>query len=118
MAVSLFAAGISNLQGNAEVTFIFILGLLFFFEISAGPILWLYLSEIMRDKGTSFASGVNWTAGIILSFVTPLINKALTIHDEETGKPIDRTKVGYMFIGFGVINIFSTVFYYIFVIES
>ena len=118
MAMSLFAAGLANLYGHSELTFVFILALLFFFECSAGPILWLYLSEIMRDKGTSFASGLNWTAGIIVSFITPLINKALTIHDSETGKATDRTQVGYMFIGFGIINIFSSIFTYIFVIES
>lgn len=72
----------------------------------------------MKDKGTSFASGLNWTTGIVVSFITPMINKALTIHDPITGIAVDRSNVGYMFIGFGVITIFSTIFTHFFVIES
>ena len=56
-----------------------------FFEFSLGPIPWIYMSEIMTDKGLSIAVLINWLTTLMLSIVTPYLIS------------------GYMFIFFGII---------------
>ena len=42
-----------------------------FFEFSLGPITWIYMSEVMTDKGTSFGTLVNLAFTILMAVVTP-----------------------------------------------
>jgi sugar porter (SP) family MFS transporter len=44
-----------------------------FFEISMGPIVWLYCGEIMNDKGISIAVAVNWICAAIVELIFPFI---------------------------------------------
>jgi hypothetical protein len=41
-----------------------------FFEFSLGPLLWIYMSEIMTDKGLSLGVGVNWITTCFIAFFT------------------------------------------------
>merc|ERR1719199_2075544 len=41
------------------------------FEMSIGPILWIYLAEICTDAAISLAVGVNWVFAIMVGFLTP-----------------------------------------------
>jgi MFS family permease len=41
------------------------------FEMSYGPILWLYLAEICTDKAISAAVFANWTSSVIVGQLTP-----------------------------------------------
>jgi hypothetical protein len=43
------------------------------FEFSLGPIVWIYMSEVMTDKGTSFGTLVNLTLTLIMGIVTPYL---------------------------------------------
>lgn len=43
------------------------------FEISLGPIPWVYMSEVMTDKGLSLAVLINWILTIIMGVVTPFV---------------------------------------------
>lgn len=43
------------------------------FEFSLGPIPWLYMAEIMTDKGLSMAILLNWIMTIIMAIVTPYV---------------------------------------------
>jgi MFS transporter, SP family, galactose:H+ symporter len=43
------------------------------FEFSLGPIPWLYMAEIMTDKGLSLAVLLNWIMTIIMAIATPYI---------------------------------------------
>ena len=59
-------------QFIVEVTFVMIFT--FFFEISLGSILWIYLVEISTEKGMSIALFLNWLVVIAVSFATaPMI---------------------------------------------
>lgn len=48
------------------------------FEFTSGPITWLYMSEIMQDKATSFASALNWGIVVIISGTIPYLVRAIT----------------------------------------
>jgi SP family xylose:H+ symportor-like MFS transporter len=57
------------------------------FEFSLGPIVWIYMAEIMTDKGQSLGTVVNWILTIIMAIVTPMLLTAVG---------------GYLFIAFGI----------------
>ena len=44
-----------------------------FFEFSLGPIPWLYMAEIMTDKGLSLAVLLNWLMTIVMAIATPFL---------------------------------------------
>ena len=41
-----------------------------FFEFSLGPLLWIYMSEVMTEKGLSLGVGVNWITTVSIAFFT------------------------------------------------
>lgn len=41
------------------------------FEFSAGPLLWLYMPEVLNGAGVSAGTVVNWVFVIIISISTP-----------------------------------------------
>lgn len=48
------------------------------FEFGPGPVTWLYMGEIMNDKGLSVAAAMNWTLVLIIGLCTPsLMNSAM-----------------------------------------
>ena len=53
-------------------------GMIFFyylcFNVSLGPIVWLYCSEILPSKGISIATMVNWLSGTIIVFAVPYLS--------------------------------------------
>ena len=42
------------------------------FEFGPGPICWIYMSEIMNDKGVAVGTSLNWTFCLIYTVVSPL----------------------------------------------
>lgn len=86
MAVDLIGLGIAY---NAEVAWAeitLILLFVIFFELSLGPIVWIYMSEVMTDKGTSMGTLVNLLLTIVMGLCTPFLLDAIQ---------------GYLFIVFG-----------------
>jgi sugar porter (SP) family MFS transporter len=52
---------------------VFICIFIIFFEISMGPVTWLYCGEIMNDKGVSIAVAVNWISAAIVELTFPYL---------------------------------------------
>ncbi len=52
---------------------IFILAFVILFEFSLGPIPWIYMAEIMTDKGLSIAILLNWLFTLLMAIVTPFV---------------------------------------------
>ena len=48
-----------------------------FFESSLGPLLFIYMGEIMTDKGISIALGVSWIGGSLIGGVYPSFSNAI-----------------------------------------
>lgn len=75
-----------------------------FFELSTGPILWLYMAEIMRDKALAVGASLNWTMSLIISLSVPYLLRAFS--------------VGVLFLIFAILTIIGTVFIWFFVKET
>jgi hypothetical protein len=67
----------------------------FLFELSLGPVLWVYMSETMTENGLSLGVGLNWIFTIIIGLVTPIL--------------LDLVG-GYFFIGNGVFTAICALF--------
>lgn len=52
---------------------------IFSYGASLGPIVWLYLPEILPEKGVSVAAIANWVGCGILGFIFPILRKAIEI---------------------------------------
>ncbi len=56
-----------------------LVGFIFFFAISQGAVVWVYISEVfptrVRSKGQSLGSGSNWIANAAISFAFPVVAK-------------------------------------------
>jgi SP family xylose:H+ symportor-like MFS transporter len=55
-----------------------LIALLFYiggFEMSWGPVIWLYLSEILNNKQMSIAIFANWTMSLAVGLLTPYLFK-------------------------------------------
>jgi len=78
MAIDLIGLGIAYFftddSSVAQVLcIILILTFVMLFEFSLGPIVWLYLAEILNDKALSVAVVLNWIFNLIISLITPQI---------------------------------------------
>ena len=40
------------------------------FELGPGPIAWLYMSEVLNEKGVAMGTFINWTLTLIFSLFT------------------------------------------------
>ena len=47
------------------------------FEFSAGPLLWLYMPEVLNGAGVSAGTAVNWIFVIIISVSTPQLANSI-----------------------------------------
>ena len=45
------------------------------FFFSLGPLLWIYLPETLNSKGVATGAAVNWLSVIVISLVTPQLQK-------------------------------------------
>ena len=53
------------------LSIVFLVLFIIFFESSLGPLLWIYMSEIMTEKGLSIGCGVNSIVAVNIAFFTP-----------------------------------------------
>jgi hypothetical protein len=58
-------------QMGLDVTLVILVFLVMIFEFGPGPICWIYMSEIMNDKGVAVATSLNWTFCLIYTIVSP-----------------------------------------------
>ena len=77
------------------------------FELGPGPITWLYMAEIMQDKGSSVATVMNWGINLLISYFVPVIIKK-----------IGDDNVGYIFYFMGAASVVGTLFIGIFMKET
>jgi len=88
-----------------------------FFEFSLGPLVWVYLSEVMTEKGLSLGVGVNQILTVLIAYFT----KDLIGLFAGTSNPSDIEKAqgsGYLFITCGGITVLCAIFCFFFVKET
>lgn len=99
----LFLQGVATINSWGTIILLASMGFVASFEFAPGPILWLYLSEILDDKSTSVAVFINWTCCLIIGLVTPTMLNSLK---------------GYTFIVFGVCNLLAVLTIFFFMKET
>ena len=72
-------AAIFYRQQHREYLVWLLVGYIFFFAVSQGAVIWVYISEVfptrVRSKGQSLGSGAHWIMNALISAVFPLIAK-------------------------------------------
>jgi sugar porter (SP) family MFS transporter len=72
-------AEIFHTQRNQSMLLWLLVGFIFFFAISQGSVIWVYLSEVfptkVRSKGQSLGSSSHWIMNALLSLTFPLVAK-------------------------------------------
>jgi SP family facilitated glucose transporter-like MFS transporter 1 len=53
-----------------DLSIVFLMLFIVFFEFSLGPLLWIYMSEIMTEKGLSLGAGLNWIMTVCFALFT------------------------------------------------
>lgn len=105
--VAMFGLGISLLCNCTVMSVVFMFTFVFAFEFGSGPVAWIYMAEILQDKGMSLATVLNWVMTFTISSVTTLIIAELG--DDNTG---------YFFIGLGFIILIGWVFHIAYMKET
>jgi sugar porter (SP) family MFS transporter len=102
IAVCLAVAGIILVgpgAGQGGLLVVAILGYMAFFAISAGPLAWLLLSEVLpgsiRARAAAIATAANWGANLLITLLFPL----------AVGSPGVPERVGMAFWFFGVLTL-------------
>ena len=102
--VFIFLVAIFTITGTSIAELIFVLFYVASFEFGPGPVVWMYMSEIMNDKGVSIGTLLNWTFTLIIGLITPLM-----FNNMPDGTP---------FIVFGVLCGLGTLFVFFFMKET
>lgn len=73
MSATLVGLGVSYIEeiSSLEITLVMVFVILF--EFSLGPIVWIYMSETMTEKGVSLGTLANWIFTIIMALTTPIL---------------------------------------------
>jgi hypothetical protein len=103
-AVFLFVQGIAAIKVWGTIEIIMTMLFVCAFEFAPGPIVWLYMGEILNDKGISVAVFLNWLMTLIVGLLSPSI--------------IDGIGIGPTFIMFGCFNVCASIFISIFMKET
>jgi major inositol transporter-like SP family MFS transporter len=63
-----------HLTGSQQMFVIFLIFMyLISFQLSLGPIIWLYNAEILPEKGCVLATLANWSGVIVIAFFFPIL---------------------------------------------
>ena len=82
MAACLFLSGLLAGPLSSWPSFLSLISLLLyivFFEISIGPICWIYCGEIMTSRGMSICIALNWLCNTIVTFTFLLLREQYNI---------------------------------------
>lgn len=78
ISIDLVLLGYLHLHQHHEtMVIVLVVSFIILFELGPGPITWLYMAEIMQDKGISIACVVNWLATLVISATIPSIIEAI-----------------------------------------
>ena len=109
MSISLLGLGATTFYqyqyGEIAMIGVFI----FAFEISSGPVTWVYLAEMLQDKAYSIATAIIQIIAMIISAVLPFVTYALKD---------DHAKYGFIWIACGAMTSLGTLFLYVYMKET
>lgn len=86
------------------------------FGSTLGPVVWLYIPEIVEDKIVPITTAFNWACSSIVIILVPILTSSSTSHETETN--YSNMKVSILFFTFMAWCFVSFVFNWKYVIES
>ncbi len=95
--------GVFEQQDRNDIARYIVLVFIVAYEFSAGPVLWVYIPEVLNNAGVTLAAVASWIFIIIVSFATPTLQAA-------TGP--------WIFYIFAICNGLGALFQWAFLIES
>jgi MFS family permease len=95
---------VATIESWGTVELAFTIAFVIAFEFGPGPIVWLYMSEIMNDKSVSIGVFTNWAFVLIVGAITP------ALFDSVIGP--------YTFVVFAGCSVIATVFIFLFMKET
>jgi MFS family permease len=111
IACILISVGFFIKDNNSSASEVMILiGLFFYmavFGLSLGPVVWLYIPEIVQPRIVAYSTTSNWISASLVIILFPII----------TDNVLDKNP-GILFVFFTVWCICSVVFNYFFVLET
>lgn len=114
MSAAMFGLGAGIYAGVKELGIVCILVFVLAFELSWGPIPWIYTAEILVDKSMSMSTVMNQMTNMLLTFVTPTLYQQIT----ENGSPKHIYKSSYIFFAAGLLSLLGAIFVLIFMKET
>ena len=93
----------------SQVIFGWVILYIISFAMTIGPICWIYLTEIMTEKGMGIAVAINWFLVIIMSYLTSFFN--LFGEDTPKNRQINFSIIFFAFSGFCMIGFFLIFMY-------
>lgn len=107
MTAGMYGLAIGMLASQLWLSITAIIVVAFGFEISWGPIIWLYNAEIMQDKANSLAVVLNWMANLVITVLAPTIQQNIPFDD-----------AGFLFLGTGTFMLIATLYAMYFIKET
>ena len=101
--VFMFLVGTFTFMDIGWAELLFVLAYVASFEFGPGPVVWMYMSEIMNDKGVSIGTLLNWTFTLFIGLITPVMFKL---------------PGGWPFMIFGITCGLGTLFVFLFMKET
>ena len=75
-AIFLALEGIFNSKEDGNATLTMCLLFITVFEFGPGPIAWIYMSEVMNEKGVAMGTFINWFLTFLFAVFTPYLMKS------------------------------------------
>lgn len=73
LMLELFGLGFGMVYQVNELCMVSIFFFMVSFQLSWGPVVWLYNAEILTDKAVGLATFLLWTSNLIMTIVSPTI---------------------------------------------
>lgn len=107
----------TNTTGVLSIVFLMLFIVLF--QFSLGPLLWIYMSEIMTEKGLTMSTALNWAVSVCIALFTGDLIDLLSSPDSNhpTHDPKD-TGSGILFLICGGISTLCGLFCLFFLKET
>ena len=109
MSISLLCLGGTTFYQNKYGEIVTIGVFICAFEISSGPVTWVYLAEMLQDKAYSLATAIIQIIATAISAALPFITYSLKD---------DHSKYGYIWTACGILTTLGTIFLYIYMKET
>lgn len=91
-----------SIENFYEIYFACIVMFIIAFEISIGPIMWIYCADVLSDKGVAISTAVNWAGVLLIAGIFMIFNNGFGTHkkSEDYGENIPFVCLNVFYLAF------------------